>query len=190
MALEWLKPILGDSYTDDIDKKVSEQIGKSFVSKEDFNKVNDSKKTLETQIGEKEKLLGERDTQLEALKKVDAAGLQAEITKLQEVNKTTKAEYEQKEKELNLKYKFENRLVKEGAVNTTAVAALYDLSKMSLDGENLLGFDEQHKTVKEANKWAFGPLVQPKNSGQELGDPAPGEKTINDEMRDMMFPTK
>lgn len=188
--LEWLKTILGDTYTEEIDKKVSEQIGKSFVSKEDFNKVNETKKTLETQIGEKEKLLGERDTQLEALKKVDAAGLQAEITRLQEVNKTTKAEYEQKEKELNLKYKFENRLIKEGAVNTTAVAALYDLSKMSLDGENLLGFDDQHKAVKEANKWAFGTPASQNNSGQEQGGGAGGEKTINDEMRDMMFPTK
>ena len=31
MALEWLKGILGDKYTEDIDKQVSAEIGKAFV---------------------------------------------------------------------------------------------------------------------------------------------------------------
>jgi hypothetical protein len=189
MALEWLKTILGDTYTDEIDKKVSDQIGKSFVSKEDFNKANESKKTLETQVSEKDKLLGERDAQLEALKKVDAAGLQAEITKLQEANQTTKTEYEAKLKETQLEYKLENLLIKEGAVNVKAVKALLDASKISLDGENLLGVDEQLKSIKESEKWAFGASTQT-NSGKEHDGAGGGEKTVNDELREMMFPTK
>ena len=46
MALEWLKPILGDGYTEEIDKAVSEQIGKGFVARADFNELKESKKML------------------------------------------------------------------------------------------------------------------------------------------------
>jgi len=40
MALEWLKTILGDAYSDDIDKKVSEEIGKGFVARADLEVFN------------------------------------------------------------------------------------------------------------------------------------------------------
>lgn len=40
MALEWLKPILGDTYSDELDGKISAEIGKHFVSREDFNNTN------------------------------------------------------------------------------------------------------------------------------------------------------
>lgn len=48
--LEWLKTILGDAYTEDIDKKVSDEIGKQFVSRSDFNTLNETKKTLESTV--------------------------------------------------------------------------------------------------------------------------------------------
>lgn len=87
MALEWLKTILGDAYNDDIDKKVSEEVGKNFVSRSDFNTLNETKKTLDGQIKD-------RDGQLEELKKVDASGLQAEITRLQSENTKAQTEYD------------------------------------------------------------------------------------------------
>ena len=59
--LEWLKTILGDAYTEEIDKKVSEEIGKSFVARTDFNTVNTEKKALADTVKE-------RDKQLETLK--------------------------------------------------------------------------------------------------------------------------
>lgn len=48
--LDWLKTILGEAYTEEIDKQVSAEIGKSFVSKADFNAINDTKKELEAQL--------------------------------------------------------------------------------------------------------------------------------------------
>ncbi len=48
--LDWLKTILGDTYTEDIDKKVSDEIGKQFVSRTDFNTLNETKKTLENTV--------------------------------------------------------------------------------------------------------------------------------------------
>ena len=42
--LDWLKGILGDAYTDEVDQKVSAEIGKHFVAKTDFNTLNETKK--------------------------------------------------------------------------------------------------------------------------------------------------
>ena len=42
--LSWLKDILGDNYTEDTEKKISQEIGKNFVSKADFNQINTAKK--------------------------------------------------------------------------------------------------------------------------------------------------
>ena len=38
--LDWLKTILGEAYSEEIDKKVSEEIGKNFVARADFNTLN------------------------------------------------------------------------------------------------------------------------------------------------------
>ncbi len=96
MALAWLKEILGEHYSDDIDKKVSDEIGKGFVAKADFNTANEAKKqlegqvkTLEGQVKSHDKELAERDKQLEELKSVDAAGLQKKIAELEDTNKTS-----------------------------------------------------------------------------------------------------
>lgn len=179
--LEWLKTILGDIYTEDIDKKVSTEIGKGFVARADYNTLNETKKTLDGQIAE-------RDKQLEELKKMDAAGLQAKITELQEANTKVKTEYEETLKKTKLDYALETRLLKEGAVNTKAVKALLDASKISLDGENLVGIDEQLKTLKEAEKWAFGTPTT-KTGLPQGGDP-PAEGTVEDAIKAAIFGKK
>lgn len=115
--LEFLKTILGENYSEDIDKKISEKIGKEFVPRTDFNQLNDTKKELEKQIGE-------RDGQLEELKKVDAQSLKAEIEKLQEQNSTTKNEYEQTIQELKFDYALENALANAKAKNPKIAKAL------------------------------------------------------------------
>lgn len=66
--LEWLKEILGETWTEDIDEKVRQKIGKEFVSKKDFNeKVK--------KLGEYEKTIQEQTTELDNLRQtnVDAA---------------------------------------------------------------------------------------------------------------------
>lgn len=58
--MDWLKEILGEAHTEDIDKKIAGYIGKNFVSKSDFKAETDKVRNLEGQITE-------RDSQLEAL---------------------------------------------------------------------------------------------------------------------------
>ena len=72
MALEWLKPILGDAYTEKIEKAVSEQIGKGFVSRTDFNELKESKKSTDAQLSEANKTiesLQSADKDIEAVRK-------------------------------------------------------------------------------------------------------------------------
>lgn len=172
--LEWLKTILGDAYTDDIDKKVSEQIGKDFVARADFNAANEAKKTLDTQIKD-------RDKQLADLKKSsgDNEALKKQITDLQEANKTAKSDYDANLKKVTLDSKVETALLGAKAKNTKAVRALLDESKISLDGENVLGLKEQLEQVQKENPYMFGEK-QPDNPPPPEGGQPP--KADNDDM--------
>lgn len=117
--LSWLKDILGDNHTEEIEKKISQEIGKNFVSKADFNSKNEALKNLEAQVRE-------RDAQLETLKKStgDAAALQEQIATLQTQNAETKKAYETELARVRLDGAVEAALTAAGAKNNTAVKAL------------------------------------------------------------------
>lgn len=66
--LEWLKTILGDGYNEEIDKKVSAEIGKSFVAKADFDAKNSELKTVKDQ-------LAEAGTTIEGFRAMDIDGI-------------------------------------------------------------------------------------------------------------------
>ncbi|MDD5487157.1 MAG: phage scaffolding protein, partial [Dehalococcoidales bacterium] len=115
-------------------------------------------------------------------------GLQTKITELQAANTKAKEDYDKAIKQAQLESKLELRLIKEGAVNTKAVKSLLDTAKISLDGENLIGIDEQLKTLKETEKWAFGTPAAAK-TGMEQGGGG-GDKTLADEIKSQMFGAK
>ncbi len=118
--LDWLKSILGDEvYTEDVDKKVSDEIGKHFVSRADFNTKSETVKSLEKQ-------LKERDSQLEQLKTNagDAENLKQQIATLQEQNKNDKAKYESDIAQLKMNTAVETALSAAGAKNIVATKAL------------------------------------------------------------------
>lgn len=153
-SLKMLKELLGELYTDEIAKKLGDaklvvDDGK-MVPYDRFKQVNDDLKGANG-------IIADRDKQLETLK--GAAGdnetLKAEIVKLQGENSTAKTDYDNKLKAQQLDYAIETKLAKEGAVNSKAVRALLDSSKISLDGENVLGLDDQLKSIKETEAWAF-----------------------------------
>lgn len=182
--LEWLKTILGDAYNEDTDKKVSAEIGKAFVARADFNALNDSKKTLEEAVKD-------RDKQLDELKKVDPAELQNQIKKLQDDNKAAQEAYDGQVKQLKIDSLLEARLMKEGAVNTKAVRALLDTTKITIDGENLVGIDDQLTGLKESDKWAFGAPAGGtggKSGGRQGTPPGTGdEATVAGEIIGAMY---
>lgn len=61
--LEWLKGILGESYTEDIDKAISAEIGKGFVAKADFDAKNTELKTTRGQLDAANKKIADFESQ-------------------------------------------------------------------------------------------------------------------------------
>ncbi len=158
MALEWLKTILGTAYTEDIDKKISDEIGKGFVARNDFNTANEANKTLKGQ-------LADRDKQLEELKKVDATQLQAEITRLQGENTTAKTGFEKQLNDLKLGNALDLALVGAKARDVKAVKPFLNMELIKLDGDKLLGFSEQLDNIKKEKGFLFEESQQPKATG-------------------------
>lgn len=156
--LDWLKTILGDAYSEDIDSKVSAEIGKAFVSRPDFNAKNDAVKALESQISE-------RDKQLKSFEKLatDNEYLKKQIISAQEANKTAKTEYDVTLKKVTLNSRIEAALMGAKARDVKAARALLDESKISLDGENVLGLNNQLDALRKDKAWLFGDDLQPQS---------------------------
>lgn len=141
--LDWLKAILGDAYTDDIDTKVSAEIGKSFVAKADFNTTNEAKKQLESS-------LAERDKQLKTLQEStgDAAALKEQIAQLQAANAAQAKTYAAEIKQLKINNAVETALVGAKAKNVKAAMALLNLDKAELSEDGTVkGLAEQIKAL-------------------------------------------
>lgn len=144
---------------------------KGYVPKTRFDEVNEAKKTAESQ-------LVERDKQLETLKKSsgDMDALKAEITKLQEKNKTDAAEYAAALKAMQINNAVERELMAAGAKNVKATKALLELDKAEMDGDTVKGLAEQIKKLKgdESSKFLFN-----EEKSNQLKGLAPGQKKDN-----------
>ena len=57
MTFDWLKTILGDTYTEDIDKTVATEIGKRFTAKADFEAKSTELKNAKAQLAEANKTI-------------------------------------------------------------------------------------------------------------------------------------
>lgn len=189
--LEWLKTILGEAYTDEVDARVSAEIGKNFVSRADFNAKNDALKKIEAQVRE-------RDTQLEILKKStgDAVALQEQISALQTQNAEAKKNYEEELARVRLDGAVEAALTAAGAKNNTAVKALladFLRNAKQDDSGAVKGLSAEIETLAKSESTAFlfnaaDGNVQPQFKGMQPG--TAGGKTpplIGKEPKDMNY---
>lgn len=142
----------------------------TMIPKTRFDEINDAKKILEKDVSD-------RDIQLEALKKTAGASdeLKAEIEKLQGENATTKSDYESKLQQQAYDHALEKALTDAKAKNPKAVKALLDKESIKLDGDKLLGLDEQLKTLSESDGYLFDdkqadPLIVVKGAKPAEGD--------------------
>ena len=132
--LEWLKAILGDSYTEEIDRRISAEIGKAFVSKADFNTVNEAKKSLDRQL--------------------EAAGGNDQL-------KSTILQLQSELAQLKLDSKLDAALAAAGARNVKTVRALLDLSKVKAGEDGVLqGLEEQLNAVRASDGYLFAETQQ------------------------------
>ncbi|MFJ8262712.1 phage scaffolding protein [Rummeliibacillus sp. NPDC094406] len=111
-----------------------------------IQEVND----LKTQITD-------RDTQLVDLK-TKAAGnedLQSQIQTLQEQNKTTVDEYEEKLQKKDFNFALTEALRNAKVKNPLTIKPLLNHEVLKLDGEKILGLDDQLKALKESESYLF-----------------------------------
>lgn len=151
--LEWLKRILGEAYTEEIDKQVSDEIGKGFVARSDFNAANDAKKGLEQQLSDANKAIddmkanaGDAEKTAQAIKDWekkyadDTAALKADL----EASK-----YAHVIDTLSLKEKFTSEAARKAFVNDLIT------KKLPVEEGKLVGYDDFKKSYMEADPGAF-----------------------------------
>ncbi|MCM1296511.1 MAG: phage scaffolding protein [Muribaculaceae bacterium] len=167
--LEWLKTILGDAYTEDIDKKVSEEIGKGFVARADFNTLNAEKKALADTVKD-------RDKQLETLKASsgDTEALKQQIATLQADNATAAKAHEAEIKRLKIDTAVDLALSAAKAKNVKAVKALLELENAELAEDGTVkGLADQIKKLAESPDSGF--LFDTGKQKQQFTGFKPGE---------------
>lgn len=173
-----LSEILGESYSqipEDIQKKYKDvdlADSSNYIEKSKFDSINNQINDLQTQIKE-------RDNQLKDLssKAGNNEGLRKQIEELQNKNKIAKEEYEGKISKMKFDYTLEKALNKAGAKNSKAVMALLNAEKIKLDGESLIGLDEQLTSLKTSDPYLFGDnkITSPKPGD---GSSTPGESNL------------
>ena len=144
---DFLKLGLSDELANKAAEASAEEL-KGFIPKSRFDEANEAKKQLEKDIAA-------RDTQLEALKKVDAEGLKVEIERLQSENKSAKEKFEGELKQLQINNAVEKALIGAKAKNVKAVKALLDLNGVEFDGETVKGLADQLKKLQEGEDSKF-----------------------------------
>lgn len=174
--MDWLKELLKkagieegklDSTITDINK----ELPKHFIPKDKYNEAAEAKKKLEAD-------LQARDKQLEQLK--NAAGnseeLKAQIEQLQAENQKAAEEWQAKMAQMQLDFAIEKALAAAKAKNAKAVKALLDMEKVKLDGEQLLGLDDQLKALQQSDPYLFGDAGR---VGSGTNPPGAGNPEVN-----------
>lgn len=124
--LEWLKTILGDGYTPEIDAAVSQEIGRGFVSRGDFNAKAAKAAELEARAERLAESARTYTAQLAELKRSagDAEALARRITEMEEQAKADRASHEKELARVKLLAAVDAELTAAGARNNTAVKAV------------------------------------------------------------------
>lgn len=145
---------------------------KGFIPKARFDEVNNAKKQAE-------KDLSDRDKQLETLKNStgDVETLKQTIETLQNENKAAMDKYNAELAEIKLAGAVDTALLGADALNVRAVKALLDMSKIKMDGDVLLGINEQIESLKKAedSKMLFKAVEVGKQKGPNFAGVKPGE---------------
>lgn len=128
-----------------------QELPKHFVPKSQYNDLTETKKKLEKDITD-------RDAQLDTLSKAAGASeeLKKQIETLQGENKTAKEQYEASLKDMTLTNAIKAAL--NGKVHNEAiVTGLIDKTKLVVDGDKVVGLDEQLTGLKTSDAYLFKP---------------------------------
>lgn len=162
--MEWLKKILQDAGVeniDDLEGKISKELPKYFKPAKEFNEINDELKLVK---GEKKTLENDKQKIEEEYNNFKKGAIsQADYeAKKKEIEDNSKAEIEA----IRLDSKIDLAINNAKAKNVKSVKANLDLKKIKLDGDKLLGFDDQIEALKKSDAYLFN-IDNPVNKGVE-----------------------
>lgn len=151
--MEWLKELLknaGVENVDDLEGKISKELPKYFKPAKEFNEINDELKLVK---GEKKALENDKqkiEDEYNNFKKGSISQADYEAKK-KEIEDNSKAEIEK----VRLESKIDLAINNAKAKNVKSVKANLDLEKIKLDGDKLLGFDDQIEALKKSDAYLF-----------------------------------
>ena len=151
MSREELKEL---GLTDEQIDKVMASYGKSV---KEIKEKADKAESAEAQIEDYKQQIKDRDKQLTDLegKAKGNEDLEAEIKRLKDDNETATTELQAKLDKQIYDFALEKALTKANVRNPKAIKALLNTETIKLDGETLLGLDDQLKAVKESDPYLF-----------------------------------
>lgn len=151
--MEWLKELLknaGVENVDDLESKIAKELPKYFKPAKEFNDINEKLKLAE---GEKKTLENDKkkiEDEYNNFKKGSISQEDYEAKK-KEIEENSKAEIEK----VRLESKIDLAINNAKAKNVKSVKANLNLDKIKLDGDKLLGFDDQIEALKKSDAYLF-----------------------------------
>lgn len=157
--MEKLKELLGEQLYNQVAEKLGDKkyvFGpqENYIPKERFNQVIEQIKGYKAQIGE-------RDKQLEDLKKASEGNeeLAKKIKEMEEQNKKIQTEYEEKLLNSQRDYAIDLAIAKAKVKNPKAVKALLDHEKIKVEDGKVSGLDEQLEVIRKSDGYLFEDYV-------------------------------
>lgn len=153
--MEWLKELLknaGVENVNDLESKISKELPKYFKPAKEFNEVSEKLKNANEEVETLKTTNTNIQTEYDNYKKGSITQEEYE-TKVKEIQE----EADNKVKQNNFDSKLAVKLMSKeiNAKDVVDIKANLDMSKISLDGENFIGLDEQIKTLKERKDYLF-----------------------------------
>lgn len=162
--MEELKKLFGDkaltyaeleaALKDNKDVKLANLAAGQYVDKAKFS-------AAETQANDLKAQLEQRDKDLAELKKLDAAAIQGELEKLKGKYADDTKALTEKLKQQTVDSRVELALTGAKAKNLMAAKALLKMDAISMDGDKVIGLDDQIKAIAKDNPFLFG---EPENN--------------------------
>lgn len=147
--------------------KITEDYGKNYVSKAQFNAKNEELKTAKSEVATQAK-------ELDKLKKdnKDNESLVKQIDELKKAQSERQKEYDASIKQMQIDGIVDRAVLGAKAKNAKAVKALLDLKDAQVDGDSILGLNAQLKKLKESDAYLFEDEQKPALAGLKPSDGA------------------
>lgn len=165
--MEWLKELLknaGVENVEDLESKISKELPKYYKPASVFNEVNEKLKAANTEIETLKTTQKSIQEEYENYKKGSIAqeDYEAKVKEIQD-------EAESKIKQNNFDNKLAIKLMSKeiDAKDVIDIKANLNLEKISLDGENFIGLEEQIKDLKERKGYLFNETTTTIVGGKE-----------------------